>query len=70
MGYNLSKLYYNQFVTPNWIEGSSSFSYVMNTRKGKEYFLVNAKTKSQNNAFSQEEFTQILNLKLNYDLPK
>ena len=74
MGYNLSKLYYNQFVTPNWIEGSSSFSYVMNTRKGKEYFLVNAKTKSQNNAFSQEEFTQILNLKLKsdytaYDLP-
>ena len=64
MGYNLSKLYYNQFVTPKWIEGTSSFTYVMNTRKGKEYFLVNSKTKKQDNAFPQEEFTQILNQKL------
>ncbi len=74
MGYNLSKLYYNQYVSPNWIAGGSNFLYTMNTRKGKEYFLVNSKNKKQQNAFSQEELSVLFNERTGstykpYDLP-
>jgi dipeptidyl aminopeptidase/acylaminoacyl peptidase len=61
MGYNLSKLYYNQYVNPVWNEDSTNFTYAVNTRKGTEYFLVNSKTKSQKQAFSQENLCLKLN---------
>lgn len=62
MGYNLSKLYYNQFVAPNWMQNGQVFTYVMQTRKGKEWFIVDPAQKNIQKSVDQNALVNQLNL--------
>ncbi len=54
------KLVYNAYVMPSWIEGTSSFWYEVQTRKGKEFFLVDAIKLVKKAAFDQQKLAELL----------
>jgi len=54
-----SKTYYAD-VRPAWIEGTTSFWYSTNTPQGKEYRLVDTKTRKKTAAFDQKELARQL----------
>ncbi len=50
---NSAKLVFNNNVRANWMDDSTSFWYSINTRRGKEFFIINTATKSKAYAFDQ-----------------
>jgi dipeptidyl aminopeptidase/acylaminoacyl peptidase len=60
-------LVYHGFISPKWIENSNLSWYCVKTRKGQEYFIVDAKKKIKTNAFDQEKLTKLINQKLHKD---
>jgi dipeptidyl aminopeptidase/acylaminoacyl peptidase len=68
------KLVYHAFVNPHWIEDTSSFWYEVATRKGKEYFLVDAAGQKKSPAFDLIRLADSINLQTGesyqpYELP-
>jgi dipeptidyl aminopeptidase/acylaminoacyl peptidase len=55
-------LVYNGNVTANWIDKTYNFWYQVRTRKGTEYFLVNAQNQQRKEAFDQKKLTEKLSL--------
>jgi dipeptidyl aminopeptidase/acylaminoacyl peptidase len=56
-------LVYHGFISPEWIDSTSYFWYKVKTRKGDEYFLVNAQKQKKKVAFDQEKLCTRINLK-------
>ncbi len=48
---NAAKLVFNNNVRANWIDETDNFWYTLNTRKGKEFLLVNTAVKTKEAAF-------------------
>src|SRR4030042_6476140 len=57
----LNDLVFHGFMTPSWIDSSHWFWYKVKTRKGQEYFLVDAGKQKKMNAFDQERLCSRLN---------
>jgi len=57
-------LVYNSVISPTWVGQTRKFWYEIRTRRGREYFLVNAQTKDKNPAFDQEKLAGLLSLSL------
>jgi dienelactone hydrolase len=57
---NLGKHIYNSWVEPSWQEGGCNFVYSVNTRKGKEFFRVDAQARTKVPAFDQEKLALLL----------
>ncbi len=71
---NFSRLIYNCYVSPIWVDSSSNCFYEVKTRRGTEYFLVDANKAIKKIAFDQEKLCANLNKLLNkknkpYSLP-
>ena len=58
---NFNDLVYNAFVSPEWIGKSNCFWYQVKTRKGTEYFVVDAGNLTKVPAFDQERLCVLLN---------
>jgi dipeptidyl aminopeptidase/acylaminoacyl peptidase len=58
-------LVYHGFVSPEWIDSTNNFWYKVKTRKGDEYFLVDAQKQKKKAAFNQEKLCARINLKTN-----
>ncbi len=56
-------LVYNGFVSPRWIDSTNNFWYKVNTRKGDEYYLVDAQKQKKKAAFDQKKLCARINLK-------
>lgn len=54
------KLVYNAFLTPTWVESTSSFWYEVQTRRGKEYFLVDGVKLTRKPAFDHFKLAERL----------
>ena len=63
MGYKLEKLVYNSYVSPTLSDSLPVFSYMINTRKGREYFKVDPLKKNRTHAFDQEKLATLLSEK-------
>ena len=57
---NVIPLLYNVSITPNWIEGSSSFWYLRISREGKQFILVDIKNRTKESAFNQPKLAKAL----------
>nr|WP_321409963.1 prolyl oligopeptidase family serine peptidase [uncultured Carboxylicivirga sp.] len=57
---NLSKKYYNYWVSPNWVKEQNIFWYRNNTPKGVEYIKINLKTLKKEPLFNQVELAKQL----------
>ncbi|MCU4164134.1 prolyl oligopeptidase family serine peptidase [Carboxylicivirga caseinilyticus] len=57
---NLSKKYYNYWVSPNWVNEQNVFWYRNNTQKGVEYIKINLKTLKKEPLFNQVELAKQL----------
>lgn len=57
-------LVYNSVISPTWVGQTRTFWYEIRTRRGREYFLVNAQTKDKNPAFDQEKLAGLLSTSL------
>jgi dipeptidyl-peptidase-4 len=57
---NVIPILYNISITPNWIEGSSSFWYLKMSREGKEFVQVNTKNMTVQPAFNQTVLARAL----------
>ncbi len=57
---NVIPLLYNVSITPNWIEGSSSFWYLRISREGKQFILVDIKNRTKGSAFNQPKLAKAL----------
>ncbi len=55
-----NKLVYHSPISPKWIDSTHNLWYKVNTVKGSEYNLVNAKTLKKKNAFNQEKLAEKL----------
>jgi len=69
-----SSKYYNGVANAKSIDDSHYFTYQTNTRKGTEYYLIDADKKTLNSAFDQERLAKSLSELLNekvepYKLP-
>ncbi len=51
---NSAKLVFNNNVQANWIKNSDHFWYAINTRIGKEFFVVDTDAKTKSAAFNHE----------------
>lgn len=65
---------YRSRISPNWIADTHHFWYEVHTRKGEEYYLVDAERTGKEEAFNQEELARALNEATGedyepYDLP-
>jgi dipeptidyl aminopeptidase/acylaminoacyl peptidase len=56
-------LVYHGFVSPRWIDSTNNFWYKVKTRKGDEYFLVDAQKQKKKAAFDQKKLCARINLK-------
>src|SRR5512145_1349873 len=54
-------LVYNAFISPIWIDSTHNFWYTVKSRKGREYYLVDAKSLKKKEAFNQVKFTSKFN---------
>ncbi len=71
---NAAKLVFNNYVRPNWVGKTDAFWYLIDTRNGKEFLLVNTATKTKEPAFDQmvlaAELSALQDTAFNaYDLP-
>ncbi|MCP4551595.1 MAG: hypothetical protein GY834_06050 [Bacteroidetes bacterium] len=71
---NAAKLVFNNNVRANWIDETDNFWYTVNTRKGKEFLLVNTVVKTKEAAFDHivlaERISNLLDTIYNpYKLP-
>ena len=57
---NLGKHIYNSWVEPSWQKDGCTFVYSVNTRKGKEFFRVDAQARTKVPAFDQEKLALLL----------
>ncbi len=69
---DLNNLVYNKISRPKW--DSHTVVYSIKTKKGKEFFLVDAETKQKTSAFNHDKFAERLSEVLDdslsgYDLP-
>lgn len=51
---NAAKLVFNNNVRANWIDDTDNFWYTINTRKGKEFLIVNTESKTKEAAFDHD----------------
>ncbi|MBN2612599.1 MAG: DPP IV N-terminal domain-containing protein [Bacteroidales bacterium] len=56
-----NNLVYHGAITPNWIDSSHCFWYKVKTRKGQEYFMIDAQKLKKNPAFDQEKLCREIN---------
>jgi dipeptidyl-peptidase-4 len=63
MGYKLEKLIYNAYVNAVESDSTKQFTYLVNTKKGKQFFIIDPIKKSKSLAFDHEELAQQLSLK-------
>ncbi|MFT3738315.1 MAG: prolyl oligopeptidase family serine peptidase [Breznakibacter sp.] len=56
-----NNLAYHAFVSPNWIEDVPVCWYMVQTRRGTEYFLVDAEKQTKKAAFDPVRFTSAYN---------
>jgi dipeptidyl-peptidase-4 len=63
MGYKLEKLIYNSYVNAVTSDSTKLFSYLVNTKNGKKFFLVDPIKKSKSLAFDHVELAKQLSLK-------
>jgi dipeptidyl aminopeptidase/acylaminoacyl peptidase len=71
---NAGDLVYRTNVNPQWTDEASSFWYQLDTRRGTEFFVVDAEEQSKQSFFDQEELAEKLSEFLEeevdpYDLP-
>ena len=59
---NAAKLVFNNNVQAHWIENSENFWYTINTRKGKEFLLVDPNAKTKEAAFDHEMLAKELSV--------
>lgn len=57
----LNDLVFHGYITPKWIDSSRCFWYKVRTRKGEEYFLVDAERQKKSAAFDQEKLCSRIN---------
>jgi dipeptidyl aminopeptidase/acylaminoacyl peptidase len=57
----LNDLVYHGYIAPTWIDSSQWFWYKVKTRKGEEYFLVDAMKQKKAAAFNQEKLCRSIN---------
>jgi dipeptidyl aminopeptidase/acylaminoacyl peptidase len=57
----LNDLVYHGFIRPQWIDSSHWFWYKVKTRRGQEYFLVDAAKQKKTEAFNQEKLCSRIN---------
>ncbi len=57
---NVIPTLYNVSITPNWIDGSSSFWYLRISREGKQFILVDIKNRTKEFAFNQTALAKVL----------
>jgi dipeptidyl-peptidase-4 len=57
---NVISTFFNISVTPNWIEGSSSFWYLKTSRESKQFILVDTKNRTKKFAFNQTALAKTL----------
>lgn len=57
---NLEKSIYNRWVEPSWIAKGNSFTYSVNTRKGKEFFRIQPDKRTRTPAFDHAKLAQLL----------
>ncbi|HOY72403.1 MAG TPA: hypothetical protein PK688_08760 [Tenuifilaceae bacterium] len=56
---NLGKHIYNSWVEPSWQKDGCTFVYSVNTRKGKEFFRVDAKVGVKIPAFNHAKLASL-----------
>ncbi|HYW34541.1 MAG TPA: DPP IV N-terminal domain-containing protein, partial [Balneolaceae bacterium] len=71
---NIHKLVFRSNVQPHWASDSPVFWYRVHTKKGEQYFLVDAKNQTKKPFFNQKKLAKKLSNALNkhikpYDLP-
>jgi len=71
---NVGNLVFRMNVNPHWAEDAAVFWYRVHTRKGEEYFMVNAQDRTKKPFFDQnklaENLSKVLGKKIDpYDLP-
>ncbi len=64
---NFNKLVFHAFVRPVWINETNTFWYAVDTRKGKEYFLVDAIKLKKKSAIDLEKLSSKINEQANGD---
>lgn len=57
---NAGDLVYRTSINPNWADKASAFWYEVDTRRGTEYFVVDAEAESRQPFFDQEELAEKL----------
>ncbi|MBN2214866.1 MAG: DPP IV N-terminal domain-containing protein [Bacteroidales bacterium] len=57
----LNDLVFHGFIKPEWVDSSHWFWYKVKTRKGEEYFLVDAERQKKSEAFNQEKLCSRIN---------
>ena len=62
-GFNSNSLLMNDAVFPHWIKGSDCFWYERDTRNGRDFYLVNASTKTRTPAFDHKNLASELTKK-------
>jgi len=60
---NLRTKVYGEGVVPRWIKKSSRFWYLVNTRQGKTFYLVDSEKREKKEAFDHERVAELLSLK-------
>ncbi len=63
MSYKLEKLLYRAYVNPQLTEGSTVFTYTVNTTAGREFYFVDPEKKVKRIAFNHEELAKLLSIK-------
>jgi dipeptidyl aminopeptidase/acylaminoacyl peptidase len=53
-------LVYHSFVSPEWIDSSNTFWYMVKTRPGDKYYLVNADKTEKKEAFDTDVLSRLL----------
>jgi dipeptidyl aminopeptidase/acylaminoacyl peptidase len=71
---NVKKMIYGEYVRPNWIKETSRFWYQLNSRKGKEFILIDAGKRRRKPAFNHLKLARSLGKLMNqeykpFDLP-
>ncbi|UCH13178.1 MAG: DPP IV N-terminal domain-containing protein [Bacteroidales bacterium] len=56
-------LVYHGYIIPKWIDSTNNFWYKVKTRKGDEYFLIDAPKQKKKAAFDQEKLCARINSK-------
>lgn len=60
MRHNVAKSIYTDYVTPHWLANTSEFHYMVQTRKGREYYRVNSVNETKDHAFNHDSLAALL----------